>query len=374
MHQDHATAFTVAKVARLDLLRSIRVSLDETLRNGGTFESWKSNIVPELQKVGWWGLVTDADLTGTDQPIIVNERRLQTIFNTNVRMSQAAARWNKIQREKDRFPYLRYLSDHYRKEPRQDHKSWHGLILPADHSWWQTHFPPNGWGCHCHYEQVSEARMQRKGWKVSTPPDDGPDTLFYAAGRSEAIRVPAGIHPGFGYNPGTAHLRAIADKTLNSVRMAEQAGLEQPAQDLVAQILSDPAFEQFIALPDQAFPFAWLTVDQRSAIGANSRMVRLSQATMQKQTSGRGRTELQARQYRLAARIIAEPDVLFRERSNHLVMFGEDDTGLLYEVVLKTTADRSENYLVSVHRSARRRIRKKLRSDAVELIFDRRTQ
>ncbi|MCP9222760.1 phage minor head protein [Erythrobacter sp. LQ02-29] len=371
MHEDHATAFTVAKIARLDLLRSIRASLDTVIRNGGTFESWKANLLPELKKSGWWGSVADPDLTGTTETIIVNERRLQTIFNTNLRMSEAAGAWAKIQREKDRFPYLRYLSHHWRRHPRQDHLSWHGLILPVDHPWWQAHVPPNGWGCKCHFEQVSEARMQRKGWKVSTPPEDGPATRFHASGRREPIMVPAGIHPGFGYNPGTAHLRAIADKALNSIRMAEQAGLEKQAQTLLADILEDPAFEQFIALPDQVFPFAWLNANRRAIIGAQSGIVRLSRATMEKQAM-RGRFDLQAQQYRLAARIIDTPQVVFRERGNHLVMFGQDNDGNLYEVVLKTTADGTENYLSSVHRSSPRRIRAKSQSGLADLIFDRR--
>ena len=101
-------------------------------------------------------------------------------------------------------------------------------------------------------------------------------------------------------------------------------------------------------------------------------MVRLSDATMAKQSVERGRVELGAEQYRLAARIIAEPLVLFRERGNHLVMFGEDANGLLYKVVVKTTADRSENYIASLHRSDARRIRAKLRGGRSELIFDRR--
>lgn len=369
MNEDHAAAFTVAKVAQLDLLRQIRTSLDDALRNGRTFESWKAELVPQLQKAGWWGMVTDPALTGSDRPVLVNERRLQTIFRTNVRMSQAAARWLKIQTEKDRFPYLRYLSDHYRKEPRKDHRSWHGLILPVDHPWWLTHFPPNGWGCNCHYEQVSQARMDRKGWKVSTPPDDGPDTLFFAAGRKQPLRVPAGIHPGFGYNPGIAHLRAVADKTFSSIRLAEEAGLEEPARRLVADLLADPAFEQFIALPDQPFPFAWLDSEKRGWIAARSGMVRLSRATRDHIVIDRRRDYLGVADFRLAASLIDRPLYVFRERGTHLVFFGRSAEGRIYRVVVKTTADGSENYLSTIYPSDRRGIAAKLRSADSELVY-----
>lgn len=369
MNEDHAAAFTVAKVAQLDLLREIRASLDDALRNGRTFESWKAELVPQLQKAGWWGMVTDPALTGTDQPVLVNERRLQTIFRTNVRMSQAAGLWAKIQREKDVLPYLRYLSDHYRKEPRKDHRSWHGLILPVDHPWWLTHFPPNGWGCKCLVMQVSEDLMRLRKWQVGTPPDDGPDTLFFAAGRKEPLRVPAGVHPGFGYNPGVAHLRAVADKTLNSIRLAEEAGLEAPARKLVADLLADPAFEQFIALPDQPFPFAWLDSEKRNWIGAERGLIQFSKATRDHIVIDRQRDHLTMAHFRLAASLIDRPLYVFRERGTHLVIFGRSPEGRIYRVVVKTTADRSENYLSTIYPSDQRGIAAKMRSADSELVY-----
>ena len=62
--------------------------------------------------------------------------------------------------------------------------------------------------------------------------------------------VPKGIDPGFSYNPGTPHLRAIADKALESVEDAAQAGLAKAAQQTIREIVADPAFDQFAALPD----------------------------------------------------------------------------------------------------------------------------
>lgn len=167
MHEEHAAAFTVAKIAQLDLLSQVRESLGRVLSEGGTFEQWKAAILPNLQRAGWWGVVQNRDLTGTDAAIVVNDRRLRTIYRTNLRMSISAGRWRKYQREKSLFPYLRYLSDHYRKHPRLNHKALHGVILPVDHPAWQWMFPPNGWGCNCRVEQVSEERMRRNRWAVS---------------------------------------------------------------------------------------------------------------------------------------------------------------------------------------------------------------
>lgn len=230
MHEEHAVAFTVAKIARVDLLIKVRESLDSVIRDGGTFEQWKANILPELQKAGWWGVVQDKSLTGTDDAIVVNDRRLRNIYRTNIRMSIAAGRWRKYQREKDLFPYLRYLSDHYRKHPRLNHQSWHGIILPVDHPAWSWLFPPNGWGCNCRVVQVSERMMRTKGWTVSEPPNPG--TFIFETADGREIDVPKGVQPGFGYNPGTAHLQALADRIAKVTRDAEARGLGTAANQL----------------------------------------------------------------------------------------------------------------------------------------------
>jgi hypothetical protein len=116
MHEQHAVAFTVAKVAKLDLLRQIQTSLDSVIREGGTLEEWKKGLIPQLQRAGWWGAVNDKALTGTDSTVIVNERRLRTIYDTNVRMSLASGNWARIQSQKDVLPYLR-SAQHQRTPP-----------------------------------------------------------------------------------------------------------------------------------------------------------------------------------------------------------------------------------------------------------------
>ncbi len=230
MNEEHAIAFTVAKIAQVDLLSKVQQSLDAVIRDGGTFEQWKANILPELQKAGWWGVVQNKALTGTDDAIVVNDRRLRNIYRTNIRMSMAAGRWRKYQREKDLFPYLRYLSDHYRKHPRLNHQSWHGIILPVDHPAWAWLFPPNGWGCNCRVVQVSERMMRTKGWTVSEAPK--PDTFPFVRPDGSTIEVQKGVQPGFSYNPGSAHLMALSDRVVSTATLARELGLEQPAAAL----------------------------------------------------------------------------------------------------------------------------------------------
>jgi SPP1 gp7 family putative phage head morphogenesis protein len=236
--EEHASAFTVAKIADLDLLETIRRSLDDVARNGGTFEQWQAAILPELQRRGWWGLVRNPELTGVDYNVIVGPRRLRTIFDTNLRVSRAAGLWQRIQERKDVAPYLAYSAIRDART-RELHARWGGLrrglpriILPVDHPWWRTHFPPNGFNCRCTVIQLSRAQLEANGWApMADPPRQPPPRNYYLPGAARPISVPAGVDPGFAYNPGAASFSAIAEKAARTLSaLADRDPAEAIAQ------------------------------------------------------------------------------------------------------------------------------------------------
>jgi uncharacterized protein with gpF-like domain len=209
----HARQFTVAKSAGYDILGDIVAALDAALKNGTTFEDFTRNLIPLLQDKGWWGkaLVRDP-LTGEMTTAQLGSlRRLQTIYDTNMRVAFNAGRWAQAQRVKLDRPYLRYLhtaSEH----PRHSHLQWVGITLPVEHPWWQTHMPPNGWGCKCSAVSLSERQfsLMRDAGQIR---DQAPVTTwrqFLNKRTGQAIAVPDGIDPGWGYNVGEAFLQALA--------------------------------------------------------------------------------------------------------------------------------------------------------------------
>lgn len=363
--EEHAAAFTVAKIAKLDLLVSIRSSLDKVIAEGGTFEQWKASILPELQKAGWWGFVQDEALTGTSEPIIVNDRRLKTIYRTNVRMSIAAGRWRKFQREKDLFPYLEYVSDHYRKHPRLDHQSWHGLILPIDDPTWQWMFPPNGWGCNCRVLQVSQSEVDRKRLTIGPAPNPPRRDFVTAAG--EVIAVPAGIAPGFGYNPGTAHLRVLAERLTASLRAAMAEGLQSAARPILRELVDSPAFDQFLGQLDPQYPVMLLDDAMAAQIGAQTQVAVLSRETLVKQLERHG--ELPLALYRQLPALAERPDIVALDGDNSLIISRANDGGWLVAVV-KRTASGQGLFVVSVRRQNDQSLARLLRD--LEIVVDRR--
>lgn len=342
--EEHARAFTVAKVARLDLLDTIRNSLADVLANGGTFEQWKDRIIPDLQRAGWWGRVEDKSLTGTSAPVFIGPRRLETIYRTNMRVSRAAGQWARIQDRKDVAPFLRY-SAVMDDRTRPLHRQWHGTILPVDHPWWDTHFPPCGWNCRCTATQLSERDLRARGWEVNkAPPPEGPPSRFWRAGSPTPEAVPAGIDPGWAYNPGKASMRAIADKaaaTLEAQAGGDLAGARAAVRDLV----DSPAFLQALDEPGTAFPVMVLDDEVRAQISAQGHVAMLSSETYAKQR--RNHPELLAADYRRLPDIGAAPDLIFQQDDRRLILTRAAD-GRWMKAVVKVTADRGELFVISL--------------------------
>lgn len=48
--EEHAVAFTVAKAMQIDILQDIRAALQDALENGTTFDQFKKDLIPVLQK------------------------------------------------------------------------------------------------------------------------------------------------------------------------------------------------------------------------------------------------------------------------------------------------------------------------------------
>lgn len=357
---DHARAFTVAKVAKLHLLDTIRNSLADVLANGGTFEQWKDRIVPDLQRDGWWGRVEDRELTGTSQPVFVGPRRLETIYRTNMRVSRAAGQYARIQDRKGVAPYLRYSAVMDRRT-RPLHRQWHGTILRVDDEWWETHFPPCGWNCRCTVMQLSERDLKANGWTVSERPPEGPPSRFWRAGAEAPEAVPAGIDPGWAYNPGKASMRAIADRAAVSLERTATADLALARGEL-RELVDSPAFLQAMDEPGTGFPVMVLDDATRDLIGALPRVAMLSSETYQKQR--RAHPELVTADYRRIPEIGAAPDVVATEGDNVLILAKQGD-GTWLVTVLKRTTSGQGLFVTSFRRQNARSLPRLLRDAAI---------
>ncbi|MGB0683396.1 MAG: phage minor head protein [Magnetovibrionaceae bacterium] len=335
---EHAHAFTVAKVTRMDLLQDIRDALDKALEQGIPFEDFRKNLTPILQAKGWWGRQDVRDpLTGE----IVNaqlgsDRRLRIIFDTNLRTAHSAGRWERIQRTAKRRPWLRYVSvrDH---RTRREHANWHGTVLRHDDPWWQTHYPPNGWNCRCTVQQLSDRDLDRRGLKETEAP--AIETKPYRNKRTgEVIDLPKGIDAGFGYHIGQAATRTAIDPARYT--------LDQLGHEAAELAVGSRDFRTFLKgkTPGQ-LPVGYLDVDLADAIGAQVRRVDLSQETMIKQI--RAHPELKPEEYERLPDFFRRGRVI-KDRAQTIVILKM--LGRRYMVAVKATLSGKAAYLTSFRR------------------------
>jgi SPP1 gp7 family putative phage head morphogenesis protein len=312
--------------------------------------------------------VEDRELTGTSQPVFVGPRRLRTIYDTNLRMSRAAGQWARIQESKARSPYLRY-SAVMDTRTRPLHRQWHGTILPVDHEWWDTHFPPCGWNCRCTVQQLSDRDLRNMGWSVSkAPPPSGPGKPFWPAGASKPVLVPAGIDPGFDYNPGKTSMAPIAAKAVRSLERAAAQDVGA-ARAVLRDLVDSPAFLKALDEPGTAFPVAILSGDDQARLSAPAKVVVLPSGVYEKQRRPGRHAELAIADYRQLPQLIHDALVVIEQGADRLLYF-RDGAGRLLKAVVRMDADQPNAAVVSFHIAGDREITREAKKGT--LILDRR--
>lgn len=85
-----------------------------------------------------------------------NELYLETEYEAVKRSTIMGRKWLDIERNKDIYPYLKYVTAGDERV-RQSHRKLEGVTLPVDSAFWKQYYPPNGWLCRCSVKQLSEA-------------------------------------------------------------------------------------------------------------------------------------------------------------------------------------------------------------------------
>lgn len=217
--QEHQAAFTVAKAMQIDVLQDIKAAVDAALQSGTTLAEFQKTLTPLLQAKGWWGKKEQTDpLTGEIATVqLGSPRRLELIFDTNLATAYSEGQWERIQRNKELFPFLEYVRS-ASVNPRHTHLAYAGLVLPADDAFWQSHLPVKEWGCKCTVVQHSRRMLEREGLAVGTAPPEVMRTVVNKR-TGQTMQVPVGVDPAFHYPPGgrRAHLeKMLADKQRGS--------------------------------------------------------------------------------------------------------------------------------------------------------------
>ncbi len=215
--EEHDKVFTVAGVARDDVLFDIRRTLTDALKEGWSQKRWVREITPALKEKGWWGSEVVVDEDGKARVYQKgNASRLDLIFRQNIMTAHAAGRWQRQQEAKKERPYLRY-SAILDGRTRPAHRALDGLVFPADDPFWKTFYPPNGFRCRCMVVSLSRREVSpddvRHGEGAMTerdvelkPDRDTGEVRTVKTGGYMLDGKPSGrvvfVDPGFSRNPG----------------------------------------------------------------------------------------------------------------------------------------------------------------------------
>ncbi|RDF40029.1 phage minor head protein [Acinetobacter baumannii] len=158
----HSKAFTVAKIARMDLLQDIRQSLITAMEKGQTLEQWKASITPTLQEKGWWGKKTVINPEGREQEVqLGSPRRLRTIYDTNIQSAFAAGRYKAMLAGAETRPFWEWRHITI-SNPRKQHVALNGRLFRFDDPFWNVAYPPSEWGCKCRVIARSAREVEGK--------------------------------------------------------------------------------------------------------------------------------------------------------------------------------------------------------------------
>lgn len=345
LHSAHARGFTVAKATGMDVLTTIQSSVGEAIATGITQRQFSRQLMPKLKELGWWGQTTVTHPNGQEQTVTLGSPwRLETIYRTNMTTAYQAGRYLQQMNQPER-PYWQYIAV-MDESTRASHAAMNGLVFAATDPIWQTHYPPNDWGCRCRVRAMSQLRLEANGLTVGS--SDGslsPRTVEFGESvvtgevyetevttfsrtiNGEKVTMTPG--PGWSYNVGSAAFGTDAAVANKLVEMEDRQLRQQVIQTLNGNKARGLAYRDWLAgaLAGRAdiaatMPVALLTDEVATLASARLATLSLQGVAM----DAKALPDAQADYAKLPA-LLAAPEAVLRDELGHLVLVGPSSEG-----------------------------------------------
>ncbi|WP_233487543.1 phage minor head protein [Thalassovita gelatinovora] len=327
-HSAHDRAFMVAGATKADLLADLAQAVDKAIEKGTSLEEFRRDFRQIVEDHGWHGWTGEGTKGG-------EAWRTRVIYRTNAKTSYAAGRWAQLMEGGFKYGVYRHGAS---REPREWHLAWDGLILPIDHPFWQTHAPPNGWGCSCY---VNGARSMKGAIRLGGDPSKRlPPDWDKIDPRTGA---PAGIDKGWAYAPG-----ASVSGTVLSLRDKLEKLPERPSIDLIQSWLTESLFGAWLDNPVGLWPLARIPQSLADEMGTKVTIAKLSPQTAAKQL--RQHPELSILDYGHAQEVVSDATEIIRDGANNLIFVKVPPDANGHVLVVKATLSGNELYVTSFRR------------------------
>jgi Phage Mu protein F like protein/Protein of unknown function (DUF935) len=127
--------------------------------------------------------------------LLVNQKYnvswLESEYQLARRSATMAVEWQQIESNSDLFPNIKYITAGDDRV-REAHKKLDDIVLPINDPFWNSFFPPNGWGCRCHAQSSDDKVKQPKAI-----PDEKEVPLMFRNNSGKSGEVFPDTHPYF---------------------------------------------------------------------------------------------------------------------------------------------------------------------------------
>jgi SPP1 gp7 family putative phage head morphogenesis protein len=113
-----------------------------------------------------------------------NVNYLKAEYNNTGRTAIMAGKWQQFERLKDAYDLQFDTAGDSKVRPH--HASLHGITLPVDHPFWDTHYPPLDWNCRCTIRQVAKGTSVTQNKQLQNV-EQPPEAFQFNAGKQKRI-------------------------------------------------------------------------------------------------------------------------------------------------------------------------------------------
>lgn len=231
---EHAQTFSVAHCSSMDIAEQIFGFMNEALENGESFGDFKKNMLPMMQKSGWYGR---DEITAKDKDYI--NWRLRIMYDTNMSTAYAAGHYRQQMRGAEGRPYLVYKQVQ-RPSKRDEHEKLHNTAYPVDHLFWDEYYPPNGYRCGCYAVSISESQYRNGPYKKGA---SGQDLADFKKSIDEKWRYNPGQEV---FAPSVKRYGNLRNIQMNDGRSAYQHVRESYRKEMSGFSLTQKEYEKWI--------------------------------------------------------------------------------------------------------------------------------
>lgn len=319
-------AIAVSGIAKGDELNTVVTALQKAIDQGTTLEAFKADCAEIFERRGWTGK---------------RSWRIDNIFRTNIQTAYNVGQYKQLMEDRSVFPIWQYsaIND---SRTRPTHLAMNGRAWPANHPMWDIWWPPNGYRCRCSVIGLTAKQAERRGIKVEGV--DPTNTLVEPVDPLTGNTMPARQllpDPGFNSNPGKVYWEGVGDIYTDRI----ERWVEPIKPVALKELVEGPVFEAWYAAPQGAFPVGLLDSGAAERIAATTRVVRISEETVVKQTTNH--PELKASEYGAVQSAITT-GTMIQDGTKSLIYILDESPG--YVSVVKATVSGDAVFLVSFRR------------------------